>query len=93
MSEEFGNDFVTLIDEDGEEFVLETLDTIEYNGKTYGAFLPADMDENDPDYGMVILQITEEDGEAYFDDIEDDDELNDVYDHFMILLYGDDEEE
>ena len=93
MSEEFGNDFVTLVDEDGEEFVLETLDTIEYNGKTYGAFLPADMDENDPDYGMVILQITEEDGEAYFDDIEDDDELNDVYDHFMILLYGDDEEE
>ena len=93
MSEEFGNDFVTLVDEDGEEFVLETLDTIEYNGKTYGAFLPADMDENDPDYGMVILQITEEDGEAYFDDIEDDDELNDVYDHFMILLYGEDEEE
>lgn len=56
MSEEFGNDFVTIIDDEGQEFVLEKLDTMDYNGESYVAFLPADMDENDPDYGMIILR-------------------------------------
>ena len=41
MSEEYGNDFITLTDEDGNEIELEHLDTVEYNGQTYLAFLPA----------------------------------------------------
>ena len=40
MSEEYGNDFVVLTDEDGREIELEHLDTVEYNGQTYMAFLP-----------------------------------------------------
>ena len=31
MSEEYGNDFVTLIDEDGNEVEFEHIDTVEYN--------------------------------------------------------------
>ena len=31
MSEDFGNDFITIIDDDGNEFNLELLDTIDYN--------------------------------------------------------------
>lgn len=38
MSEEFGPDFITVTDEDGNEFELEHLDTLEYNGQTYMAF-------------------------------------------------------
>ena len=56
MSEDFGSDFITIVDDDGTEFELEVLDTMDYNGETYKAFLPADMDENDPDYGMIILR-------------------------------------
>ena len=93
MSEEFGSDFITITDEDGKEFTLEVLDVMDYNNKTYGAFLPADMDENDPDYGMIILRIVaDENGEEYFEDVEDDAELNDVYEHFMVLLYDDEED-
>ena len=40
MSEEYGNDFVTLIDEDGNEVEFEHIDTVEYNGVTYLAFYP-----------------------------------------------------
>ena len=47
MSKEFGNDFMTIIDDDGNEFNLELLDTIDYNGETFSAFLPADMDEDE----------------------------------------------
>ena len=34
MSEEYGNDFVTLIDEDGNEVEVEHIDTVEYEGVT-----------------------------------------------------------
>lgn len=93
MSEEFGSDFITIIDDDGQEFELELLDTMDYNGQTFVAFLPANMDENDPDYGLVILRSVMENGEELFESIDDEDELNDVYEHFMVLLFGDEEEE
>ena len=43
MSEEYGNDFVTLIDEDGNEVEFEHIDTVEYEGVTYLAFIPAEL--------------------------------------------------
>ncbi|MFR4561226.1 MAG: hypothetical protein ACLT5P_08360 [Flavonifractor plautii] len=38
MSEEFGPDFITVTDEDGNEFELEHLDTLEYNADLHGLF-------------------------------------------------------
>ena len=94
MSKEFGDDFVTIVDDEGQEFVLEMLDTMDYNGETYVAFLPADMDENDPDYGIIILRsVLDENGEEVFESIDDEDQLNDVYEHFTVLLFDDEEEE
>jgi len=94
MSEEYGSDFITIIDDDGEEFELEVLDTMDYNGESYMAFLPANMDESDPDYGIVILRVVEdENGEELFESIDDDDQLQDVYEHFMVLLFDDEDEE
>lgn len=94
MSEEYGNDFITIIDDDGQEFELEVLDSMDYNGESYVAFLPADMDENDPDYGMIILRsVLDENGEELFESIDDDDQLQDVYNHFMVLLFDDEDGE
>ncbi len=93
MSEEYGSDFVTMVDDNGEEFTLEVLDSIDYNGKTYTAFLPADMDENDPDYGMVLLRnVIDENGEEVFDTIDDDAELDDVYEQFMRVLFDEEDD-
>ena len=94
MSEEFGGDIITIIDDDGQEFELEVLDTMDYNGETYTAFLPADMDESDPDYGMVILRVVQdENGEELYESIDDDEKLQDVYEHFMVLLFDDEDGE
>lgn len=94
MSEEFGSDFITIVDEDGQEIELEVLDTMDYKGKTFMAFLPADMEEDDPDYGMIILRsVLDEKGEEVFESIDDDEELNDVYEHFMKLLFDDEDDE
>jgi len=94
MSEEFGSDFITIIDDDGQEFELELLDSMDYKGQTFVAFLPANMDEEDPDYGMIILRsVLDEKGEELFESIDDDDELQDVYEKFMTILFDDEDEE
>ena len=41
MSEAYGPDFITVTDEDGKEFELELVDTLEHNGVTYHAMFPA----------------------------------------------------
>ena len=39
--DQFGSDFLTIADEDGNEYELEVLSTLEYNGCTYLAVIPA----------------------------------------------------
>ena len=93
MSEDYGSDYITIIDDDGQEFELEVLDTMDYNGETYMAFLPADMDENDPDYGMIILRVVQdENGDDLYESIDDENQQQDVYEHFMVLLFDDEED-
>lgn len=100
MSEEFGADFITITDEDGNEFELEHLDTIEYNGQTYMAFFPAvedgkDVEEVDLDeeYGLVILKVVTENGEEQLSTLGSDEELELVYQQFMESLFSEEDEE
>ncbi len=94
MSEEFGSDFITIVDDDGAEFELEVLDTMDYKGQTFMAFLPANMDEEDPDYGIIILRsVFDENGDELFESIDDDEELQDVYEHFARILFDDEDED
>jgi len=94
MSEEFGSDFITIVDDDGAEFELEVLDSMDYKGETFVAFLPANMDEDDPDYGIIILRsVIDDNGDELFESIDDDDELQDVYEHFTRILFDDEEED
>jgi len=86
MSSEFGSDIVTISDEEGNDFVLEHLDTIELDDIYYMAFLPADINEDDDDYGLVILKVIEEDGEDVLVSVDDDDLLNKLYDLFVDRL-------
>jgi len=94
MSDDFGSDYITIVDDDGQESELEVVDSIEYKDQTFTLFLPADLSEDDPDYGFIILRETaDEKGDTLFESIDDEDELNDVYEHFMTLLFDDEEEE
>ena len=93
MEEEYGPDFITLTDEEGNEFELEHLGTLEYNGETYMSFVPADMDEDDEDFGLILLKVVIKDGEELLSDIVDEEELNAVYDQFMEALFEDEDEE
>lgn len=87
MNGDFGNDFITITDDDGKEFELEHLDTAEVSGNVYMAFLPADMDEDDEDFGMVILRVAVEDDEEVLLTVDDENELETVYEHFIERLF------
>ena len=94
MSKEFGNDFMTIIDDDGNEFNLELLDTIDYNGETFSAFLPADMDEDDPDYGLILLSVTEDEyGDELFESIDDEEKLEEVHNMFITIFEAEEDDE
>ena len=93
MTEEFGSDFITIVDEDGTEYELEILSTLDYNGETYLAVIPASDGEEESELEISILKSVEEDGESILSAIEDDDELEAVYSLIMDQLYEEEEDD
>ena len=87
---DFGADFISISDEDGNNYELEHVDTIEVDGAFYLAFLPADVDEDSEDYGLILLKRDKD--EDYLVNLEEDEEER-VYEMFMERLFGDDDEE
>ena len=61
MENNYGSDYMTIVDEDGTEFELEVLSTLEYNGFTYLAVVPAVDADEDVDLEVSILKSVEED--------------------------------
>ena len=75
---DFGDDFITITDEDGQEYELEVLMTVEYEGAQYLGVCPAGG-EDDAELEVSILKVEEEDGEEILCAVTDEDELEAVY--------------
>ena len=93
MEDQFGSDFITIVDEDGTEYELEVLSTLEYDGNTYLAVIPAGENAEEFQLEVNILKSVEEDGEPILCAIEDEEELQAVYDLIMDSLYEEEDEE
>jgi len=93
MDNQFGSDYMTIVDEDGQEYELEVLTSMDWNGTTYLAVIPAGMDEEEASLEVSILKSIEEDGEPILCAIEDDSELETVYSMIMDQLYEESPEE
>ena len=93
MEDQYGSDFMTIVDEDGTEYELEVLTTVEYNGATYLAVVPATGEEDPADLEVSILKSQDdEDGEPLLCAIEDEAELQAVYDIIMDQLYSEEDD-
>ena len=92
MAEDYGSDFITIADEDGKEYELEVLTSIDYNGQSYLAVIPASGSEDELSMEVTILKSVEEDGEPLLCAIEDEAELQAVYDLIMDSLYEEETE-
>ena len=96
MNDEFGPNFVTLTDDEGNDIELEYVDALEHNGTTYMAFFPvveedSEDEENEEEYGLVILKSQMENGEEFLVTIDDEEEIDKVYDLFMEQILSDEE--
>ena len=96
MNDEFGPNFVTLTDDEGNDIELEYVDALEHNGTTYMAFFPvveedSEDEENEEEYGLVILKSQMENGEEFLVTIDNEEEIDNVYDLFMEQILSDEE--
>ena len=82
MSDEYGADLVTVLDDEGNEHQFELLDAIETDDGRYVALLPVydDADESVNDDGeLIILEVVEEEsGEEVLSPIEDDEVFEEI---------------
>ena len=96
MNDEFGPNFVTLTDDEGNDIELEYVDALEHKGTTYMAFFPvveedSEDEQNEEEYGLVILKSQMENGEEFLVTIDDEEEIDKVYDLFMEQILSDEE--
>lgn len=91
--DQYGSDFITITDDEGKEYELEVLSTLEYSGCTYMAVIPAEGSQDTLQLEVSILKSIEEDGEPILCTIDDEQELEAVYDLIMDSLYEEDSEE
>lgn len=79
-------EYITLIDDNGEEVSFELLDIVEYKERSFGVLLPFDEEDD----GVVILELIPTDDPEYDDfvSVEDDDLLNEVFEEFKKNYQG-----
>ena len=90
MDTDFSRDFITITDEDGVEYELEILSTVEYQGALYYALAPIDADEEE-ELEVSILRAVDEDGEEILVAVDDDEELEKVYELLIEQMYEEEE--
>ncbi|BCS81395.1 DUF1292 domain-containing protein [Anaerocellum diazotrophicum] len=96
----FADNVVTLVDEEGREISFEMLDKVNYNGNDYIVLLPLEeMEKEDEEAEVVILRIEDRDGEEVYVGVEDEEELENVFEIFQSRfddedfdIYDEDEE-
>ena len=95
MSEAHNNDYVVLTDEEGNEVEFQHIDTVEVDGNTFMAFIPAELSV-DEEAEVVILTVVVEDGEEILATVDDEAMANRVFEIVMERvedMYEEEEEE
>ena len=85
MSEEYGSDIVSVLDDEGNEHQFELLDAIETDEGRYVALLPIYSDAEsaiEDDGELVILEVVNDEGDDLLVPIEDDEVFENVAEIF-----------
>lgn len=82
MSEAYNNDYVILTDEEGNEVEFQHIDTVEIEGITYMAFIPAEL-AVDEEAEVVILKVIVENGEEILATVDDEATADQVFEVVM----------
>ncbi len=93
MDQDYGANIISITDEDGVEYELEVLSSVTYKGAEYLALTPADAEDDAEELEVSILKSVMDGDEPILVAVEDDEELETVYDLLMQNLFDDEEEE
>ena len=85
MPEEEIEQFIEIYDADNNIVKCEIYDVIDFEDKTYAMLLPLDADENDDDAEVIVMEYIEEGDEAYFKNVEDEEEFKRVCEYIESL--------
>lgn len=81
---------VHLFDEDGQEVIFEHLMSLEHNGRVYICLVPVEPMEDVEEDELVIMRIeTDEEGNDFYTTIEDEEELNSVFEKYLEIAEAD----
>lgn len=80
MEQETNN--ILLVDNDGNEIEFEYIDSVEYGGNEYVVLVQLDDDSDDTEAVILRVEKGEEDKESYAG-IDDENELNAVFELFL----------
>ena len=78
MNTEELDNIIVLTDDEGNDVEFEWLDTLEMNGNTYVVVVPSDEDADE----VVILKMEVEDDEETFVGLDDEKEIDEVFEEF-----------
>ncbi len=91
MSELFGDDFISITDDDGIDYELEVLGRVEYNGAEYLIVTPANPADEEEELEVSILKVDYDGDEEILCTLDDEAEMETVYTLFND--YEDEEDE
>lgn len=89
MSDNYGNNLVTVLDDEGNEHQFELLDAIETDEGRYVALLPIYTEAEaalEDDGELVILEVVNDNGDDLLVPIEDDEVFETIADAFQERL-------
>ena len=88
------DDIVALVDEDGNEVEFEHLMTLEHEGTAYICLVPVEPMDDVAEDELVIMRIeSDEDGNDIYVTIDDDSELDAVFEKYLEIAEADEDEE
>ena len=90
---EYGDNIMSISDDEGNDFELLVLDEADMNGVHYLALTEAKNPEEEENLEVIILKVIqdEESGEDLLSTVDSDDELEAIYQIFEDQMFADDD--
>lgn len=90
---EYGDNIISISDDEGNDFELLVLDEADMNGVHYLALTEAKNPEEEENLEVIILKVIqdEESGEDLLSTVDSDDELAAIYQIFEDQMFADDD--
>ena len=90
---EYGDNIISISDDEGNDFELLVLDEADMNGVHYLALTEAKIPEEEENLEVIILKVIqdEESGEDLLSTVDSDDELEAIYQIFEDQMFAEDD--